>query len=262
MKRSKYIANPFYLLAAVLFGIAGCNSSNSDSPPQITSVSPESGGIGTSVTITGTGFSSMSSENMVEFNGTSAMVTSADSEELQTTVPEGATSGPIEVSVNGQSATGPVFSVDNRLNFTGEFENEEYDMMLVQISNGNTADTTITIPTTSEIEIELVNGSMDEIELDIEDFLEDGLNFFFGAVNNPNVISFTVEDDAIAEVSGSEFELEDTDISIFGSGDTILGELTGEGEFVDGNVLFTFEYVLITGNLQLTFSGEVEWIKQ
>lgn len=260
-KISKYIICAFCLLAAILAGITGCDSNNSDSPPEIISVTPTVGAAGTPVTITGMGFSVAASENMVSFNGTSAVVTAAAPEELQTTVPEGATTGPIEISVNGRSATGPAFSVDNRLSFEGEFENEEYDMMLVQIAGGNVSDTTITVTSSSELEIELVNSSMDEIELDIEEFLEDGINFFFSAINNPNAVILSVDEDAIAEVSGQEFELEDTDISVSGGGDTIFAELTGEGVLEDGNILFTFEYILMTGGIQLTFSGEVELVK-
>lgn len=79
--------------------------------PEITSVDPLSGTIGTEVTITGINFSANASENTVTFGGTEADVTSASETELIAEVPEGANSGPVEVTVNGITATGPDFEV-------------------------------------------------------------------------------------------------------------------------------------------------------
>ncbi len=74
-------------------------------PPTITSFSPTSGIVGTSVTITGTNFDSTPVNNSVKFNGTTATVTASTSTSITTTVPVGATTGPITVTVNGQTAT-------------------------------------------------------------------------------------------------------------------------------------------------------------
>ncbi len=70
-------------------------------PPQITSFTPASGPVGTSVTISGTGFSSTSSNNIVYFGATRAAVTAATATQLTVTVPTGATYQPITVLVNG-----------------------------------------------------------------------------------------------------------------------------------------------------------------
>ena len=72
--------------------------------PTITSFNPAQGGIGASVTITGTKFSTTASNNTVKFNGVTATVTSATATEIQTTVPSGATTGKITVEVNGETA--------------------------------------------------------------------------------------------------------------------------------------------------------------
>ena len=66
---------------------------------------PSSGAVGSSVTISGTGFSSTPSSNSVTFNGTSATVSSAVATQLVVTVPTGATSGPIAVTSPSGSAT-------------------------------------------------------------------------------------------------------------------------------------------------------------
>ncbi|WP_190808865.1 IPT/TIG domain-containing protein [Flagellimonas sp. S3867] len=71
----------------------------------ITSFSPTEGEVGTEVTITGENFSATASENMVHFNGVAATVSNATATSLTVTVPEGATTGAIRITVNGQQAT-------------------------------------------------------------------------------------------------------------------------------------------------------------
>lgn len=66
---------------------------------------PKQGPIGTAVTISGTGFSATASQNTVAFNGSPATVTSATATQLVTTVPAGATTGPIAVTTPNGSAT-------------------------------------------------------------------------------------------------------------------------------------------------------------
>src|SRR5699024_5490168 len=77
----------------------------------ITGLSPKSGTVGTSVTITGTNFSETKADNTVTFNGTPATVSSATATELKVTVPAKATTGPVKVTTNGQTANGATFTV-------------------------------------------------------------------------------------------------------------------------------------------------------
>jgi RHS repeat-associated protein len=65
----------------------------------------DSGPVGSSVTIYGTGFSSTPSQNTVSFNGVAATVTSASATKLVATVPAGASTGPISVTSPAGSAT-------------------------------------------------------------------------------------------------------------------------------------------------------------
>ncbi|MBC6410418.1 MAG: IPT/TIG domain-containing protein [Ekhidna sp.] len=75
-------------------------------PPVITAFAPESGAVGTTVTITGMNFNTTTSENMVTFHdGIRAVVTGATATELTVTVPDEAETGAITVSVNDQSVT-------------------------------------------------------------------------------------------------------------------------------------------------------------
>jgi Matrixin/IPT/TIG domain len=80
-------------------------------PPSITSVSPLGGSPGAVITILGTEFSNHLPNLDVRFNGTSAGIISASSTRIDAIVPYGATTGPITVSVLGQKATGPSFTV-------------------------------------------------------------------------------------------------------------------------------------------------------
>lgn len=63
----------------------------------IISLSPGSGPIGSTVTISGTGFSTTASQNTTTFNGTNATLSSATTTQLVVTVPAGATTGLIAV---------------------------------------------------------------------------------------------------------------------------------------------------------------------
>ncbi|MFC0083846.1 IPT/TIG domain-containing protein [Dyella flava] len=66
---------------------------------------PTHGEAGTQVTIQGQGFDSNVANDTVSFNGTVATVLSATATQLVTTVPSGATTGPISVTADGQTAT-------------------------------------------------------------------------------------------------------------------------------------------------------------
>lgn len=68
--------------------------------PAITSFTPTSGPVGTTVTITGTNFSTNPADNIVYFGATKATVTTASATSLTVTVPGGATYEPITVTTN------------------------------------------------------------------------------------------------------------------------------------------------------------------
>lgn len=71
--------------------------------PTIISIDPMGGKIGSTVTITGTDFSTTPSENIVRFNGTSALVSGSTATTITTTVPAGATTGDITVTRDRES---------------------------------------------------------------------------------------------------------------------------------------------------------------
>jgi YD repeat-containing protein len=66
---------------------------------------PNRGPVNTTVTLSGTGFSTTPSQNTVKFNGITATVTSSTATSIVTKVPTGATTGPISVTTPTGSAT-------------------------------------------------------------------------------------------------------------------------------------------------------------
>jgi YD repeat-containing protein len=73
----------------------------------ITLVRPSKGAVGTSVQLFGKGFSPTPGDNQVAFNGTPATMSAATATSLTTTVPPGATTGPLTVTVASLTATAP-----------------------------------------------------------------------------------------------------------------------------------------------------------
>jgi len=86
-------------------------SRQSSSQLSIIRFTPSSGPVNTTVTISGTAFSTTASQDTVKFNGTQAVVNPATATQLVVTVPSGATTGPITV-------TTPSGSVSSSTNFT------------------------------------------------------------------------------------------------------------------------------------------------
>ncbi|MBI3860213.1 MAG: S8 family serine peptidase, partial [Thaumarchaeota archaeon] len=79
-------------------------------PLTITNATPTSGGPGTLVTITGSGFSTQLADNTVTFGGIVGKVVSATTTTLQALAPAAALNGPIKVIVGAQEAVGPQFT--------------------------------------------------------------------------------------------------------------------------------------------------------
>ncbi|SKA03749.1 IPT/TIG domain-containing protein [Chitinophaga eiseniae] len=77
----------------------------------ISSIKPLTGGQGTRVTISGEGFAAVAADNVVEFNGKKAVVAEVAVGKLVAIAPEGLTSGPLAVTINGQKIVGPSFTV-------------------------------------------------------------------------------------------------------------------------------------------------------
>ena len=79
--------------------------------PSISSLSTTSGPVGTAVTIAGSNFGSSQGSSTAKFNGTTASVTSWSAGSIGVTVPSGATTGNVVVTVNGLASNGLNFTV-------------------------------------------------------------------------------------------------------------------------------------------------------
>jgi IPT/TIG domain len=79
--------------------------------PNINSVSPTSGPVGTSVTINGVNFGATPGTSTVAFNGTAGSPTNWSDTSITVPVPSGATSGNIVVTVGGLASNGVPFTV-------------------------------------------------------------------------------------------------------------------------------------------------------
>ena len=79
--------------------------------PAITSLNPTSGPVGTAVTITGTNLGATQGTSTVKFNGTTATATSWSDTNIAVTVPAGAITGNVVVTVGTQASNGVSFTV-------------------------------------------------------------------------------------------------------------------------------------------------------
>ncbi|SDI36317.1 IPT/TIG domain-containing protein [Mucilaginibacter gossypii] len=89
------------------------------SKPTIENISPLSGFIADTVSITGTNYSATLTENIVKFNGTDAKVVSAISTTIKVTVPASATTGVVTLKVKDNDViTGPMFTISSPATIT------------------------------------------------------------------------------------------------------------------------------------------------
>ena len=128
----KHNGSPLFLFLGLSSGIIfSCNKSSKSTTPilAVTAINPTHGPVGDTVTISGTGFGSSATLNSVSFNGKTAAVINASSTQLQVTVPSLCGTGKINVSTNGTTATGPIFTYDTTFNlatFATGLNNPQY----------------------------------------------------------------------------------------------------------------------------------------
>jgi RHS repeat-associated protein len=89
----------------------------------VTGISPNSGPIGTIVTITGTGFGSTQSNSTLNFYGATATASSWSDTQIVAPVPSGTASGPVWVTVANISGVGPNFALTTTMQLTDSLGN-------------------------------------------------------------------------------------------------------------------------------------------
>ncbi len=86
--------------------------------PSVSSLTPNTGAIGSAIVIAGTNFRSTQGSSTVTFNGTTATATSWSTSSITATVPSAATTGNVVVTVGGQASTGVAFTVTSAPSIT------------------------------------------------------------------------------------------------------------------------------------------------
>lgn len=149
--------------------------------PAVTSFTPASGPIGTTVTITGTNFSTTPASNIVYFGATRAVVTAATGTQLTVTVPAGATYQPISVSVNGL------------MGYSSE-------IFITTFTGGGTIDACSFAPkmdiTSGAFPVEIAAGDFDgdgKVDLVSANFDDASLSVFRNTSTGPNTITFAAK---------------------------------------------------------------------
>lgn len=103
--------NALLMISALTWLSTACDDEKDETPQlTITSISPDSGGEGTEVSINGTGFSKSTAENNVTLNGKACPVVTATETLLKIRIPADAGSGKIVVTVRGVSAQTTTFT--------------------------------------------------------------------------------------------------------------------------------------------------------
>ena len=101
-------------ISATVNGVSSPHSLNFTVPdPQIVSITPATGIVGTQVTINGSGFRAAQASNSVTFNGNTASITTWSDTQIVATVPASAKTGPVTISGTISSNQDVVFTLPN-----------------------------------------------------------------------------------------------------------------------------------------------------
>ena len=92
--------------------------------PVVSGISPGTGAIGSSVTITGSGFGAEQSTSTAAFYGVAAAIISWSDTQIVATVPVGTVTGPVSVKVAGFTGWGPSFTLQQTAYLTDSLGNQ------------------------------------------------------------------------------------------------------------------------------------------
>ena len=105
------LARKALIAAAVSFLSLCCSPVHAQGPLTITSISPTSGPVGSTVTITGLNFGTSQAGSSVTLNGTAAVVVAWSDTSITAVVPSGASSGPFSVTVDNETTESSAFTI-------------------------------------------------------------------------------------------------------------------------------------------------------
>lgn len=98
-----------FSLCIMFLAFVGCSDDDEDPLTEftVTAITPDSGTVGTEITITGTNFPTNASDVNLTFGGAAATISSISSTQIVTMVPNGATSGDVSIAANGFTKSTP-----------------------------------------------------------------------------------------------------------------------------------------------------------
>jgi hypothetical protein len=201
--------------------------------PTISSFTPASGPVGTTVTITGTGFNTTPANNTVYFGTAKATVSAATTTSLTVTVPAFATYQPITVTTNYLTA----YSAQS---FVVTFPANEFSWGMFE--------TKVSFPTNRNAPKKPAIGDLDgdgKPEIVVPNYLEVRAISIFKNTSTPGKVSLTLA----------------TEMGVpQGPADVALGDLNGDGKldiFVGCNLSINYNYVYwnTSQNGTLSFDG-------
>jgi sugar lactone lactonase YvrE len=232
-RKDKFLASFFFIISfsAVMLQ---CKKDDAKLTPSITGLAPSSGPFGTSVTISGNNFSTLTTNNTVNFNGAEAIVSAATQSQLIVVVPSGAVSGKVTVTVEGLTGISPAnFVVDNTPTITG-FSPPTATIASTITINGTNFSTipennfvgfgaaigVVTSATATQISVVIPNGAVSgPISLSVNELKTTSANSF--TLTPPTITSISPNSGpkwAEVTLTGTGFDALNTNDSVFFNG--------------------------------------------
>ncbi|ASZ09648.1 IPT/TIG domain-containing protein [Chitinophaga pendula] len=178
----------------------------------ILAFTPDNGLEGTTVTITGVGFSAVPAENLVYFNGIPATVTAATTTTLEVTAPATLSTGAIKVVVHGAEAIGPIhFRRAGVITLAGGPGSSELSNNLFALAIDSRGNIYVTDKGAKRVKVIAPNGTINTLQINGADVvlanptgiaIDRNDNIYIGDLGTSQIWKITPSGQKISYVSG------------------------------------------------------------
>lgn len=203
--------------------------------PTISSLSPTSGPLGTSVTVNGNSFGNTQGASTLTFNGVAAAPSSWTDKTITTLVPAGTGTGPVVVTVNGVPSNAMTFTLTNNGAISGKIsrlsDGTGINGAKVDVLQGGVQVATVTTPSTGLYTINNLLAGTYDLRVSASTFgtvVQSGMAVAVGstttanvALSNAGIISGKVTGPGAAAISGAGVKVT--------QGATVVGSATTNG---------------------------------